>query len=212
MHRDPEGKEKQVIAELLGPSTGALFEIGCGDGRLTKELADLFGTFTHFCIEQLGTGRADARSLQKPAALPASVRPPLEGKRLGDFLADGVALAEGFLASDLWKLTETAEAYEFELPFLLRLPVESWVRGKMDLVLDLGNKVIVVDFKTDRELVPEHYAVQMELYRRAARAIYDKPAESVLYHLRSGTAVGVDIDIDDQSLERLVVSLRSSEG
>ena len=201
---------------LSGVSDTAAGRVGkaatLADEPATAGLADLFGTFTHFCIEQLGTGRADARSLQKPAALPASVRPPLEGKRLADFLADGVALAEGFLASDLWKLTEIAEAYEFELPFLLRLPVESCVRGKMDLVLDLGNKVIVVDFKTDRELVPEHYAVQMELYRRAAHAIYDKPAESVLYHLRSGTAVGVDIDIDDQSLERLVASVRHSDG
>jgi len=46
MHRDPENKEKQVIAKLLGPSAGDLFEIGCGDGRLTRELADLFGTLT----------------------------------------------------------------------------------------------------------------------------------------------------------------------
>ena len=46
MHRDPEGKEKQVITELLGSSTGDLFEIGCGDGRLTRELAALFGTLT----------------------------------------------------------------------------------------------------------------------------------------------------------------------
>lgn len=46
MHRDPDGKEKQVIAKLLGPSTGDLFEIGCGDGRLTRELAALFGILT----------------------------------------------------------------------------------------------------------------------------------------------------------------------
>ena len=131
-----------------------------------------------------------------------------------------MALAECFLASDLWKLTEAAEAYEFELPFLLRLPLETrgdpsdaaWVRGKMDLVLDRGDKVIVVDFKTDRVLSPEHYTVQMDLYRRAARAIYDKPAESRLYHLRSGTALTVDVDIDDDLLEQLVVSLRRVEG
>jgi ubiquinone/menaquinone biosynthesis C-methylase UbiE len=46
MHRDPEGKEIEVITGLLGPSTGDLLEIGCGDGRLTKELDDLFGTLT----------------------------------------------------------------------------------------------------------------------------------------------------------------------
>jgi ubiquinone/menaquinone biosynthesis C-methylase UbiE len=46
MHRDPEGKEKQIIAELLGSSAGDVLEIGCGDGRLTRELADICGTLT----------------------------------------------------------------------------------------------------------------------------------------------------------------------
>jgi SAM-dependent methyltransferase len=44
MHIDPEGKEKQAIAELLGPSAGSALEIGCGDGRLTRELVDLSGS------------------------------------------------------------------------------------------------------------------------------------------------------------------------
>jgi len=189
------------------------------DAPAASGLADLFGTFAHRCVEELGTGRSDSRSLRNPAALPDSVRRQLKGKQLDDFLAEGVALAEGFLASDLWKLTEAAEACEFELPFLLRLPLQTggdpsdaaWVRGKMDFVLDRGDKVIVVDFKTDRVLSPEHYAVQMDLYRRAARAIYDKPAESVLYHLRSGSVLTVDVDIDDESLGRIVASLRRSE-
>ncbi len=46
MHRDPEGKEKQIIAELLGSSAGDVLEIGCGDGRLTRELADICGPLT----------------------------------------------------------------------------------------------------------------------------------------------------------------------
>ncbi len=46
MHLDPEGKEKQAITELLGPSAGDLLEIGCGDGRLTRELADMCSTLT----------------------------------------------------------------------------------------------------------------------------------------------------------------------
>ena len=46
MHLDPEGKEKQLIAELLGSSAGDLIEIGCGDGRLTKDLVERCGSVT----------------------------------------------------------------------------------------------------------------------------------------------------------------------
>ena len=46
MHLDPEGKEKQLIAELLGSSAGDLIEIGCGDGRLTKDLVEICGSVT----------------------------------------------------------------------------------------------------------------------------------------------------------------------
>ena len=187
------------------------------DTSAGKGLAGIFGTFAHYCVQQLATGRADARTLRNPRTLPASVRPALEGKPLAEFLAEGVELAGGFLGSDLWRLTEGPAVPVFELPFLLRLPAVTAagqvaltprVRGKMDLVLDSPDKVIVVDFKTDRELVPEHYAVQMELYRRAARAIYGKPAQSVLYHLRSGTSLNAETKIDDDTLTRLVTSLQ----
>jgi ATP-dependent exoDNAse (exonuclease V) beta subunit len=186
------------------------------DTSAGQGLADAFGTFSHYCVEQLGSGRMDARALANPGILPASVRPPLEGKKLAQFLSEGVELANGFLASELWRLVPGKAAPEFELPFLLRLPPETGsgqtahptrVRGKMDLVLDCDDKVIVVDFKTDRLLVPEHYAVQMELYRRAARAIYGKSAQSVLYSLRSATAFPADTEIDDKTLGRLVASL-----
>jgi SAM-dependent methyltransferase len=46
LHLDPEGKEKQAITELLGSSAGDLLEIGCGDGRLTKEMTGICNTLT----------------------------------------------------------------------------------------------------------------------------------------------------------------------
>ena len=39
MLRDPDNIERQFLHNLLGPDAGKVLEIGCGDGRLTAELA-----------------------------------------------------------------------------------------------------------------------------------------------------------------------------
>jgi ubiquinone/menaquinone biosynthesis C-methylase UbiE len=39
VQRDPEGKEKQFIADVIGPPWGTVLEVGCGDGRLTAAIA-----------------------------------------------------------------------------------------------------------------------------------------------------------------------------
>ena len=41
MLRDPENIESQFLHNLLGPSAGTVLEVGCGDGRLTAELAKI---------------------------------------------------------------------------------------------------------------------------------------------------------------------------
>ena len=46
MEHDAEGNEGKVIRETLLPSAGNVLEIGCGDGRLTRELVHLSGSLT----------------------------------------------------------------------------------------------------------------------------------------------------------------------
>ena len=43
MLRDPENIERNFIRKTLGPSAGVVLEIGCGDGRLTADIASTSG-------------------------------------------------------------------------------------------------------------------------------------------------------------------------
>lgn len=86
--------------------------------------------------------------------------------------------------------------------------VKGFVRGIIDVVVDLPDQRLVVDFKTDHHLVPEHYRVQLALYSQAARNLRlpgypDRggsrglPGESVslgarLISLRSGEVFPLD--------------------
>ena len=79
--------------------------------------------------------------------------------------------------------------FEIELPFSYRHegadgPI--FLAGAIDLVYDDGGSVIVVDFKTDLELRPERHEFQLSLYREAAAALYDRPAQAFVYYLRHG--------------------------
>jgi len=38
--RDPEGQESQYLGDFLSLSGARVLEIGCGDGRLTRQYAD----------------------------------------------------------------------------------------------------------------------------------------------------------------------------
>ncbi|MEA1912158.1 MAG: PD-(D/E)XK nuclease family protein, partial [Spirochaetota bacterium] len=85
--------------------------------------------------------------------------------------------------------------FESELAFLLNIGDSQnplYINGQIDLLIEKKEEVIIVDFKTDKYMNPEEYAVQMFLYRQAAREIYNKPVLSYLFYLRDGRAVKVD--------------------
>ena len=107
---------------------------------------------------------------------------------------DAQKLALNFLTSSL-SLELKNGSFESEISFLLNIgdsvkPV--FLNGQVDLLLEKNNKVVIVDFKTDKYQNPEEYAVQMFLYRKAAEEIYDKPAVSYLFYLREGKGLLVN--------------------
>jgi len=204
---DVEGRSRREHRNL-GDHGGSLLI----DGNARAQ-AGVFGTYVHYCIEQLGTGRQSESALLNPLLLPPQARPDLKPAALQRFLQEGLQLAGGFLESSLWHTIRDREEVVFELPFLLRLDLPDQtpgvrVRGKMDLVAANPRKVTIVDFKTDRQLTLDHYSVQLGLYRRAATSLFSAPAEAFLFDLRNSEAIQVDDDIDDALLVPLISTLR----
>ena len=73
----------------------------------------------------------------------------------------------------------------------------------MDLVFELGETVYVVDYKTDRDEIPDRHREQLAVYRKAAGDLYGKPVETWLFYLRTGHAIPVRDDNNDfQGAER----------
>ncbi|HOC30104.1 MAG TPA: PD-(D/E)XK nuclease family protein, partial [Treponemataceae bacterium] len=90
--------------------------------------------------------------------------------------------------SAVWKKTEYG--------FITKYPWNGnllTVTGQMDLVFEQGNRIIVVDYKTDRDENPETHADQLAVYRKAAAELRPgKQPETWIFWLRTGTAVRVE--------------------
>ncbi len=164
-----------------------------------RNLATVFGSYCHYCIEH-----ADESGGAPPAErLPAELRPDIAQSKLDAFYRYGYEFARSYLDSPLARRVAEARCVEHELPFLLdaaavrdEVPVTDLpgiIRGQIDLVAELDDRVLVVDFKTDRALDPSHYRVQMAVYRAAVRELFGKPVEPLLFHLRTGEAIPLDL-------------------
>jgi len=109
-------------------------------------------------------------------------------------------LSERFLTSSFWKDFQASgndRSVVCEVPFYLRAGDPAlYLNGKIDLVIEYADRVEIVDFKSDREILPEHYEMQMAVYRRAAEELYGKAGSVHLFYLRTGEAIRVDADLE----------------
>jgi ATP-dependent helicase/nuclease subunit A len=114
-----------------------------------------------------------------------------------------------FLKSDLGKRLCAAERIYRELPFSRMLPAEKFypeleglgekifIQGIIDVLFREGDKLVLIDYKTDRasrkEELIEKYALQLRLYAEAVGAIYKQPvAEKYIYALTGGMAIKIE--------------------
>jgi len=146
-----------------------------------------------------GTGGAGL----EPGESPAQAASASElGQQVHDLLAgtaveapdpEAVRLADVFRKSPLGKRAGTAATVEREFDFLME--VEGVVlRGQIDLWFEDRGKVVLVDYKTDRDADADRYALQLRLYGLALERLTGRaPDEAYLHFLRANTVAPVDL-------------------
>lgn len=130
---------------------------------------------------------------------------------LSDAQADAIQLDRiaAFFHSDLYHQLKTAQAVHREMKFSLLVPAGDYypeaadfpeeqvlLQGVIDCLLEMENRLVIVDFKTDRvsgqwaEQRAEQYRRQLEAYRRAAETIFHKPVSGcALFFLHCGKTI-----------------------
>ena len=153
-----------------------------------------FGDLCHAALEAaLRGGRLDSKH-PLLATLPSALAPALH--------AEALRLAEIFLDSPLGRLVAGARRLEVEKALLLSLGGGKLIlRCRLDLLVDTGDGLLVLDWKSGRERRPEAYEVQLDLYRRAASCLAEgRPVRSLLVWLRSGEADEVSVSRGEDEL------------
>ncbi|MDA3941357.1 MAG: PD-(D/E)XK nuclease family protein [Spirochaetia bacterium] len=149
------------------------------DSFLTEDNYADFGTYCHKIIE------TKLKNTSTDVLLPSSFL-NFQNKQKEIIEMDAHNLAAKFLDSAFAKENIIFDS-ESELSFLLNIgefEKPLYVNGQIDLLIEKKDKVLIIDFKTDKSLNPEEYGVQMFLYREAAGGIFDKPVRSFLFYLR----------------------------
>jgi ATP-dependent exoDNAse (exonuclease V) beta subunit len=128
-------------------------------------------------------------------ALPGRIAAGLSPEDAAAVLTDCVAMAEGFLASDLGQMAARDPARKSEWEFRSRRTDDAgrsvFINGTIDLLFVADGTAYVVDFKTDTVEAPEVHWEQLRCYSDAAQYLTGLPCCAFIYYLRSGNAAEV---------------------
>jgi len=159
------------------------------DGDVTIETAagddvrpggQRFGTLVHALLADVPLAPADGDMIARLAEA--------HGRVLGAEAEEVVAAADVVrrvlrhpVLLDAARAAEQGFCYR-ETPVTWRLDTGAIVEGNVDLAYVAGEDVVVVDFKTDRELdgAIERYRRQVQIYAAAVGAALGRPARAVL--------------------------------
>ena len=126
---------------------------------------------------------------------------------------DAIALAQVFRASALGQRAARASRREHEFDFVFSYG-DLVLRGQIDLWFEDRGEIVLVDYKTDRtEQHAASHALQLQIYARALeRALGRMPGRAVLFYLRSGHEIEVDLTPDAYTrVEEVIGKLRAAQ-
>ncbi len=163
--------------------------------------ADNFGLLCHDAVEKAAKSRS-MKGYAAPAALVSSLDPSVAEEAL----AQAVLIAERFLAGEFMKSLPGNCRMETEKAFIMKFD-GCIIDGRIDLLVETDEEIIVLDFKTDRRTDREAYRVQMDLYRRAVRGFAsDKKLRCGLYWLTRGEIFWDPPPVEDSVMRELIAA------
>jgi ATP-dependent helicase/nuclease subunit A len=117
----------------------------------------------------------------------------IAGQQVENPHPEAQALAGAFQSSALGRQCSRAtnKAYEYDIVFAVDDLV---LRGQIDLWYEHHRDFVLVDYKTDRQVNPEPYSIQLQLYALALQALTTQRAtQAWLCFLRARESVEVDL-------------------
>ena len=149
-----------------------------------KECSALFGTFVHRLIE----ARLMKEDLFDPLFyMEDSFKELLTKRETEAVLSDALLLSDNFIHSRLCVNEVLGHPFKSEMSFFSRLQHEGRTvvaEGAIDLLVDRGDEILVIDFKSDRFVDEEAHRFQIETYIDAARRLYKKKTRGLIVYLR----------------------------
>lgn len=171
-----------------------------------------FGTIAHAYMESAING-TDTSLGTEPFSNKDIVALEGDSEALDTIKAVCGEMRDKFKQSELGKKAIGSEWHKAEYEFRSRIG-EKIVKGTIDLVFkDSDGNVIVVDYKTNQEIKPDLYYIQLSCYRQAVSqmlGVKEREIRCFLYYLRFGEAVEITDECDKIDLEQAVKDVENS--
>jgi len=180
----------ELFAHLV---SGRALENFAASAAVTRELRS--GAGVSGGPETSGSGPEVSGGIEAGSSGPRGGPAPIIGRAAREL--------EPLLQSKAFSGTLHNATLKFEFPFLLAASPWS-IEGRMDMLAESNDEVLVLDLKTDRRFSPHEYALQLGIYRIAARALF--PTQNVrtgLLYLHFGEIAWLEGELDEESLLRL---------